>query len=878
MSLEGSEIYEHENRNDNNYNIKQNYIGMIPYSLELNKLKKTGLKVIQSKKYDKEITRDIINVNFNQKVKSSKEIIKVINKKIDKQKLEEDYKNKLLDFKKEIENKKYKSMSSEELREKLYEEGFKLDFGNGKKIEYLVYKRSSAKSRTGQVLFIRKRLRNKMIKWARMGMNLENREDIDFPSLLAYESLVSSSIEEIIEVNPKNILIVEDIKSKFEIDANIIKSNEQGILKSYRNKEYMMENDLFDGEGLLDSSYFNKINKSDKGMMLLRQHMFKSCVFNTNIQEFLQDHAEEKGIDFNSFKVKDMFGKEMFAKDIHMIITPNSLKALKFSHVKGSKPKMYNHWKKKVSEDGDIFGICKFDKQSKRGTDSKGNILNQTSYQMLNSMPINFNDMKELSKLEVDYIEKLKNDDSTYIEYLKENYNDVNSNMMFVDIYNINKDIINTKVFKNKRKKDIHNYISHCKKGKIRLSGDYCTIVGNPVAYLYHAIGVDEFEIGLKENEVYTTLHPFNREYVAFRNPHTSPSNVLVVKNTYNKFISKYFNLSNNIICVNAMKFEIQRILSGCDYDSDNLILFDNNILLKNANKCFKKYRVCVNGVDTDKRQYTVNKNSMAKIDNILSDSQKNIGTVVNLGQIYMSKYWDLINNRKIGNELNILLEGIDIATVLSEIAIDSAKRMYDIKIDKQIRHLKKNDLIEKNKPNFFKYVSKNKNISKKTRLYKCSVDYLNQILNNIHIAERMNTINLEKTLKKGYDTHNIKARQRENILNYIESMSKEIKATIKSIKDEDEMYNKISDIRSEYMQKINKFKIKEETMQDIIFRVFTNKKKYKVSFKDKVELLNTLYKVDKDKFLNVFEVNKLNKLENKSKYTEHMDSNVLVS
>lgn len=177
---------------------------------------------------------------------------------------------------------------------------------------------------------------------------------------------------------------------------------------------------------------------------------------------------------------------------------------------------------------------------------------------------------------------------------------------------------------------------------------------------LYHAIGklpIDnkgilqeekwQNDMILKKNEVYTTQHPFGKEYVAFRNPHTAPSNVLIVENKQCDFIEKYFNLSSNIIYTNAINFEINRILSGQDVDSDNLVLFNDETLLQNAKECYGHYRVCVNNVDTDLNKYTVCATDMAKIDNILAKSQEYIGTVVNLGQLYMSTYWDLKNKVK---------------------------------------------------------------------------------------------------------------------------------------------------------------------------------------------------------------------------------------
>lgn len=52
----------------------------------------------------------------------------------------------------------------------------------------------------------------------------------------------------------------------------------------------------------------------------------------------------------------------MFAKDVHLIITPSSLKALKFSSILGTDKKMWDHWKKIISLDKCIFGVCKSEK------------------------------------------------------------------------------------------------------------------------------------------------------------------------------------------------------------------------------------------------------------------------------------------------------------------------------------------------------------------------------------------------------------------------------------------------------------------------------------------------------------------------------------
>ncbi len=884
MPLEAAEIYEHMHRDKE---LLRRYVGMIPFSSELEQLHEQKLKVFNSKRYNKKMTNDIINVKFKQKVKSAEEIIKL---KLKRNKGIKDEK-KRAEIDKEIEELKAKKdwiaikvddeidkdtnqIKTKGLRTLFYENGFTLEIDD-KKIEYVVYKRSSAKSRTGQVLFIRKALRDKMIKWARMGMDLEGRNDVDYPSLLAYESLVSSNIEGYVEINPDNILIVDDVKSIFPIDCNVVEKDENGKLVSKPANGYMMKNDIFDGEGLLQSDYFDKCGRSDKGMILTRQHMFKSCLFNTNIQKFFMDYAEENSIDFDTWKLTNMFNQPIFAKDVHCIITSASLKALKFSNIKGSRPKMWEHWKKKVANEKCMFGIVKSDKPSKRGEDKKGNILQQTSYQMLNSMPISHEEMKELSKYEYDYILKLKNDDDVYIEYLRVNANRINANNMLVDLYERNKSITGLELFKNKRKKDIHKYVNHVKKGKIRLPGDYLTIMGNGKELLYHAIcrlpvdkdGVLDYEAWknqmiLKDNEVYTTLCDFDFEYTCFRNPHTSQSNVLVVKNKNSSFIAEYFNLSGNIIYTNAINFPIQRILSGQDLDSDTLVLFMSCKLLELAKKCYvgeSNYRVCVNNIEPSPNTYTVNDTDKARIDNILAKSQRVIGEVVNLGQFYMSTYWDLVNrDYQNARKLNELLMGVDICTILSEISIDQAKRIYDIDIEEQIKNLRECSMLGDKKPLFFKFISRKK---AKTKYYKTSMDYLQKILENLPDADDKDIVDIKKLLNT-IDARKVKHRQVKGIVRVITKMSNKIKnieAKYPESKelnksDKKEKYRDIDYIINEFMHKVKVYKIKVETIYAILCDVFSER----LECKYKLDLLNALYKANKEVFLNTFKTTEI--------------------
>jgi hypothetical protein len=822
------------------------YIGMIPTSLELNKLVSLGIKTFKKKTNDKFLSNDIINVKFKQRVDSGPQIIKRLKVKISNlDETKNDYKQKLEDFieviESEFDDEKWSGVSNSDLRMKLYSEGFIFN-----SIKYLPYKRSSAKSRIGQVLFIKEKLYEPMIKWSRMKVEFRGRPEehkIDYPSLLAYESLVGSSIESIIEINPKNILIVNDVESIFRQKTSVVRTGADGFLDSFE-EESNIKNSLFDGESLLDERYFH----DGKSMILLRNHMFKSAAFNCKIQNFLKDHCPE-GVSFNDWKIPSMFKNDsVFAKDIHLIITPSSLKALKFSSILGTEKKMWDHWKKIISFDRCIFGVCKSEKRSKRGYDENGNVLQQISYQMLNSLPLTQKDIGKLTFFERAYIDKLKNNDDFFIEYIRDSANDMNANEMFTDLYNINHDIVNTKIFRNFRKNIVSSYVTHIKNGKVRLSGDYCVMLGNPLEFLHHSIGLlntnDLKPIALQANEVYTKLFD-NKELTGFRNPHTSPSNVLLVNNILSPEIDRYFNLSDNIVCVNAIKFPIQDILSGCDYDSDTVLLSDNEQLLSIARDSFGKYNVCINNVASSKKQYKVCNEDMAVIDNELSNSQKYIGRTVNTGQLCMSRYWDMYHHNLSNERLNNLMKKIDVVTVLSGVCIDLAKKMFDININKEIESISRHTELKKEKPLFWKYVSQSENIA--TVSYKCPMDFLFHEMQSLPKGNIRNDTPFEDLLIKK-EMRKSNRKQEQTIYNYIENMNMKINNTYAKQMTNKERERKIDDIIKYYSFFIRKLTIGEDTMYSMISKLTKNKKENIAS-----RLLSTLHSTQKETFFRAF-------------------------
>lgn len=74
----------------------------------------------------------------------------------------------------------------------------------------------------------------------------------------------------------------------------------------------------------------------------------------------MQDWCEEKGIDYQTWKIQDMFGEWHLAKDIKIITTDNAVKWLKFTDLMGtSLLDAYHYWCGRVNADGSLFGIVK---------------------------------------------------------------------------------------------------------------------------------------------------------------------------------------------------------------------------------------------------------------------------------------------------------------------------------------------------------------------------------------------------------------------------------------------------------------------------------------------------------------------------------------
>lgn len=113
------------------------------------------------------------------------------------------------------------------------------------------------------------------------------------------------------------------------------------------------------------------------------------------------------------------------------------------------------------------------------------------SYQMINTLPCNRDDVRNIADNSISYVEKIKTDGAEFEKFLRKNANAVNHYEMLADLYSHNPDFADSTWFRHEKKKIISEYVFRLRTGKITVNGDNLTLCGNPYALLLHSVGED---------------------------------------------------------------------------------------------------------------------------------------------------------------------------------------------------------------------------------------------------------------------------------------------------------------------------------------------------------------------------------------------------
>ncbi len=432
--------------------------------------------------------------------------------------------------------------TQKDLRKELYQNGF---YCEG--IHYVRYKRSSGSARVGKCLYVNEALYSRLHRYDLCGLKIAEGQEVDLAALESYISLTLSSIIDTLTIDPRSILVIDDYESVFT-DTAIITSEKDGHLVSEL-KTAQMSNSIWDGQSLIDRSLLGKYR--NKGMVLLRNQFFKSCCFNTNIQQWFQDNR------ITSIQQLKGFTLASDITEIKLITTPSSIKYVKFGSLE--------QWLRRISP---TFGIVKYDKP----THYLGGRLVQTHYQLINTLQLSTNDVREFLKPSLEF-KKLLRDDPTVLRYFIKYPVErslsrepiTSKNEMIFNLMGLNDDVIHTKLYYDFRSDLMKSFISNLKCGHVFVNGNYSTLLGNPIEMLQAAIGTFQGESMIGTGNIHSTRFEYDRTLIGSRSPHVTASCVWLPHNTANELIDQYINLTPQIVCINSIGEPTLSRLSGAD-------------------------------------------------------------------------------------------------------------------------------------------------------------------------------------------------------------------------------------------------------------------------------------------------------------------------
>jgi hypothetical protein len=699
-----------------------------------------------------------------------------------------------------------KTVKIRQLREYFYENGFYIDG-----IHYVRYKRSAGSSREGKCLFIDERLYKAMAKWSECGLKPKT----DLASWESYKALSLSSLKGMVNIPLECILFVPDYKSTFT-DEVVSVEIQDGVLTA-AHKQTEISNDIWDGESLLDESVFRG-NYADKHMLLLRNKFFKSCAFRTKLQKWFQD----KNITLEELKSR---GFVTFATDINQIVmvtTPNSLKYLKFAG--GFTERNIRKWIENIN---DTFGVVKWDKSTRF---FHGKMV-QSSYQLLNTLGLTETQAAELLKPSIDYISLLRKD----VDFMRYHFTDAfarekddeepvrpdgladRADVIFTLMHKCSH-FDETELYANFRNDVVKSLKERLKRGHILLNGTNATLFGNGPELLKYIAG-EEIISELHSGQTYCKRFADKTKLLCARSPHITMGNLYSAENNMQGEIWNYFDLGENIVCVNAIEENIQQRLNGCDYDSDTMLLTDDKLLVETAEKYKDLFKVPVCKIETVKKE----NQTLPELDHDTSNNK--IGEIVNLSQKLNSLIWDKIHKGESEEKIKEIYGDVCKLAVLSGLEIDKAKRAYDIvNAGKELIALRKK--YDKPSPVFFQEIDES-NKEKQYIFYDTAMDYVYAIASKIHFRKGREQFCLYRPISEqlAYNLASGNAteyRHKDKIVGIIDDVKAKTNRLYMELRTADEqerevIYAQISDIKTERDKLVNKWLTNENVLMLVL-------------------------------------------------------------
>lgn len=517
--------------------------------------------------------RDIIDSEFDEEyINKIREEIKKIRRSLDKS---ED-KNKLRLRLKELNNNLLEASLQDKIcnvvfktdsdYDKYSEEGFIL---NGKRYKPILGTPGGIKCNS--VVFVEDSVSKELEK------RINNGADFSIPTmpskLMAYKALTFSSSTPV--TNTPNILVVEDVETKFKDNVIHIKFDDDKIAPTVEEiEDYEVINNACDGCGLIRPKLANKwgmdlrLNYTPTSFVI-RNAWLKGVVTAFDFEEYANSREDMRGK-----KVIDVWGKEWDLKDVDMIINRSMLKLSK--HYKS-----LEHYLEECEKNNHGFSVTKY-------VHDEIDNERMLNYQYIQCLNLSDEDIDNLLQKDITEIKEVIGDN--YIKsILYGRGKDLNDRNVWTDDIEtrhinalmINKDCINDYYIRDRIRRSIQKRVNTLKTGKISVDGNYQVAIGEPVIQLENMFGLEPKGL-LKSGEFYIEYwRDLGVDKVAaFRSPMSCKQNARVMEVCNRDEVVKWYGNFKNIIVFNAWDTTMAA-MNGEDFDGDINFTTSNEILIK---------------------------------------------------------------------------------------------------------------------------------------------------------------------------------------------------------------------------------------------------------------------------------------------------------
>lgn len=456
-------------------------------------------------------------------------------------------------------------MESNKHYDRVYKKGF---IYNTKK--YVRFSCSASQGRVSTVIFVQEDIKVELKERLDNGRDLS--KELVPSKYSAYFGLYSSAIKEV--TKPRFCVIKDYCETKsIKVDFVIEKGkNEDDIIEE---RVLPIDFNRFDGSGLILPTFAEQWARDLDldylpSQFCIRYSFIKGML---NVFEFNLFCEEENN---GNYIIEDIYGKKIDLRFIDVILTESQFK-------------LWDSW-----ESQEYYEECCFKNGLKFGVtrpspkEDKKALIN--NYQFLQTLKLNDEDIIELCKDTVNYIQGVSYDDVYYtiLFMLGENLNhtSVINYMKSSDNYWLktllcNNNLIYDKYSKEKIRESIIRRIEQACLGKIMVSGNFQCIVPDGYAFMEWCCG-KEVKGLLNEGEFYSDYwnKENSTEIICGRSPMTHFSEWLKVKLVNNEQVNKWYKYSYSGIIVNVHD-EHTLIFAGADYDFDILSTSNNKTMMK---------------------------------------------------------------------------------------------------------------------------------------------------------------------------------------------------------------------------------------------------------------------------------------------------------